>query len=276
MPLIKLVQEAFGYSLTADTSHRVSFWLVGASGTGKSTLLNVLTALAGDSYTTIDLDQIGQNEYQLADVVGKRLVTFTEPSTGAVLNDGAYKRLVSQDVTRARLPYGEPFNFVPICKVWGAMNATPRVVDRSDAVFNRVYIIPMNTIIPDEHRDPYLIDKLKAELPGIFNWALRGLERLRQNGKFTHCGQVERARKEFRAENDTEQAFIEDWFDRDPTGQVKARELYIAYKDWCQHNGYRPKSERSVAKDWQRLGLKKHKNSSVYYIGIRWKPEEER
>lgn len=275
-PLIRVLQEAFGYSLTAETGYRVSFWLVGASGTGKSTLLNVLTALAGDSYTTIDLDFLGMNEYQLADVVGKRVVTFTEPSVGQVLNDGAYKRLVSQDVIRARLAYGDPFNFVPVCKVWGAMNSTPRVTDRSDAVFNRVIIIPMDTVIPDEHRDPYLIDKLLEELPGIFNWSLQGLKRLKQERGFSRSSAVTNARKEFRAENDTEAAFLEDWFDRDPAGQIRARELYTAYKDWCAHNGYRPKSERSVSKDWQRLGLQRHRNNGIWYIGAIWKPENER
>jgi hypothetical protein len=43
--LVNLVQEAVGYSLTSNTDHRVSFWLVGESGTGKSVLMRVSSIL---------------------------------------------------------------------------------------------------------------------------------------------------------------------------------------------------------------------------------------
>ncbi|MEL6527229.1 MAG: phage/plasmid primase, P4 family, partial [Chloroflexota bacterium] len=101
-----LVLEAIGYSLTNNTDFRVSFWLVGASGTGKSVLINVLQELAGNSHTSIDLDQLSNNPYQIADIAGKRLVTFTEPKSNAVLADNHYKRLVSQDTIMARQIFG--------------------------------------------------------------------------------------------------------------------------------------------------------------------------
>ncbi len=98
-------------------------------------LINILQELAGNSHTPIDLDTMTTNPYQIADIAGKRLVTFTEPKANSVLPDNHYKRLVSQDAITARQIYGKPFRFVPICKVWGAMNEFPRVIDRSDAIF---------------------------------------------------------------------------------------------------------------------------------------------
>jgi len=263
-----MIQEAMGYSLTADTSYRVSFWLVGESGAGKSRFLEVLIDLAGNSHTTIDLDEMQRNSYQIADIAGKRIVTFTEPSSNSVLADAHYKRLVSQDVIMARQIHGKPFRFVPVCKLWGAMNDTPRVVDRSDAVFNRVLIIPFNYVVPKEKRDPELGAKMRAELPGIFNWALRGLARLRANGKFTRAKQSEQAREEYKNENDTEGAFVEDWCKRDPNARVSATEFYEAYALWCQRNGVRAKSSVKVSKDWKRLGFQKIKSSQNYYLGV--------
>lgn len=122
---ILVLQEAFGYSLTAHNNFRVSFWIIGPSNAGKSTLLNVLVKLSGSGHLAIDLDSLKSNPYQLANVAGKRLVTFTEPDARSVLADGAYKRLVSSDMISARQIRGEPFNYVPECKVWGAMNDTP-------------------------------------------------------------------------------------------------------------------------------------------------------
>lgn len=262
-----LLQEAVGYSLTNDTSHRVSFWLVGESGTGKSVLINTIAALAGNAHTTIDLDEMSRSGYQLADIAGKRVVTFTEPRSNSVLADNHYKRLVSQDVITARQIFGKPFRFVPKAKVWGAMNETPRVLDRSDAVFNRVIIVPMNNVVPAEKRDPMLFDKLQAELPGIFNWAIRGLIRLRERGKFTQSLQSENARVEYRRENDIESAFVDDWCER--TGHIGAQRLYDAYNAWCKRNGVMPKSSVKVARDWQRLGFtKKRTNYGMVYMGV--------
>jgi len=253
--LLRVVQEAFGYSLTASTRHRVSFWLVGPSGSGKSTLLNVLIDLAGDSHVSIDLNELSNTNYQLADVAGKRVVTFTEPESGSVLADGHYKRLVSNDVIMARQPYGKPFRFRPVCKLWGAMNETPYIIDRSEAVYGRVMIIPMNHVIPVEKWDMQLYDKLKSELAGIFNWSLEGLIRLQKQGQFTLCDQIEAARSEYRQENDNEAAFVSEKLVLDPSGKIGAQELYNAYKTWCELNGMKSKGSRKVRKDWKRLGL---------------------
>lgn len=264
--MIQVLQEAMGYSLTASTDFRISFWLVGESGTGKSVLINVLTALAGNSHASVDLDALANNPYQLADIAGKRLVTFTEPRANGVLADGHYKRLVSQDRIMARQIFGKPFSFVPVCKVWGAMNETPRVIDRSDAVFNRVIIIPMNRLVSPEERDPRLINKLEAELAGIFNWALTGLIRLQRAGKFSHSDQIEQARNDYKLENDNETLFISECATVGDGKWAAAQSLYDNYANWCKRNGMIAKSSVKVARDWKRLGFRQHRTTK----GIIW------
>lgn len=270
-----LVLEAMGYSMTSNTDYRVSFWLQGESGTGKSVLINTLQELAGNSHTAIDLDQMSQNPYQIADVAGKRLVTFTEPRANAVLADNHYKRLVSQDAIMARQIFGKPFRFVPICKVWGAMNDLPRVVDRSDAIFNRVIIIPMNHVIPMESRDPRLVEKLRGELAGIFNLALLGLRRLRNAKRFTKSAQSENARHDYKAENDIESVFISECCTRDLESAINAQVLYDCYSAWCKRNGALSKSSVKVSRDWQRLGFSKsHTMHGNIYRGLKLNASE--
>jgi len=264
-----LLLEAMGYSLTANTDFRVSFWLVGASGTGKSVLINVLQELAGTSHASVDLDELNNTSYQLADVAGKRLVTFTEPKANSVLADNHYKRLVSQDTIMARQIFGKPFRFVPICKLWGAMNELPRVIDRSDAIFNRVMIIPMNRVMPEGKKDLHLTQKLRGELAGIFNMALIGLKRLRRAKAFTQAAQSDNARKEYKAENDIEAAFVAECCVRNPQSQTNAQALYDAYSAWCKRNGSMPKSSVKVARDWERLGFRKtHTKTGNVYRGL--------
>jgi putative DNA primase/helicase len=264
-----LLLEGMGYSLTANTDFRTSFWLVGASGTGKSVLINVIQKLAGTSHAPLDLDELNNTSYQLADIAGKRLVTFTEPKANSVLADNHYKRIVSQDTIMARQIFGKPFRFVPICKLWGAMNEMPRVIDRSDAVFNRVQIIPMNRVMPSEKKDLQLGEKLEAELAGIFNMALIGLKRLRRANGFTKPEQSEQAREEYKAENDIERAFIEACCVRNASAQTNSQALYDAYSAWCRRNGVLAKSHIKVSRDWERLGFKRNRiTRGVVYLGV--------
>lgn len=264
-----LVLEALGYSLTSNTDFRTSFWLLGESGSGKSVLISVLTALAGNSHVAIDLDELNNTTYQMADVAGKRVVTFTEPRANSVLADNHYKRLVSQDYITARQIHGKPFRFRPICKVWGAMNELPRVVDRSDAIFNRVKIIPFNYVVPEHKKDVRLVEKLESELSGIFNLAIVGLKRLRNAKKFEYSQQSEDARQSYKAENDIEAAFIADWCERDDTAVISGQVLYDAYNAWCKRNGAMPKSSIKVARDWERLGFQRKRSNGTWYAGIK-------
>lgn len=271
--LVALVQEMMGYCLTADTSHRVSFWIVGASGTGKSTLVNLMVQMMRSYHKTIDLNQLATNRFLLATIAGKRLVTSVEASAGVRLDDGIYKTLVSDDLLLADVKNRDPIEFIPQCKVVWAMNNLPYVGDRSGAVDSRILIIPMARAIPREQWDLRLDDKLTAELPGIFNFALEGLQRLRSQGAFTRVAQGESMSNEYRRAQDIYAAFLEDesWCILGP-GRTNAGALYSAFCLWCQETGIRNfASKLSIAREWERLGLIRVNSGGRYYDGIQLK-----
>lgn len=273
--LVNLVQEMMGYCLTGDTSHRLSFWLVGASGTGKSTLVNLMVKMAKSYHTTIDLNQLATNRFLLARVAGKRLVTSVEASAGTRLEDGMYKTLVSDDVILADVKNRDPIEFIPQCKVVWAMNNLPYVSDRSGAVDSRVKIIPMLRSIPRQQWDLRLDEKLQAELPGIFNFALEGLQRLRKQGAFSRVEQSEVMGDEYRKMQDIYAAFLEDeqWCQLDD-GKTEPTLLYKAFSAWCDENGIRNfASKISIAREWERLGLQRVHSGKRYYAGVTLLPQ---
>lgn len=268
--LVNLVQEVMGYCLTADTSHRLSFWIVGASGTGKSTLVNLMVQMMRSYHKTIDLNQLATNRFLLATIAGKRLVTSVEASAGVKLEDGVYKTLVSDDMLLADVKNREPIEFIPQCKVVWAMNNLPYVGDRSGAIDSRILIIPMTRAIPRDQWDLKLDEKLIAELPGIFNFALEGLIRLRAQGAFTRVAQSEAMSNEYRRMQDIYAAFLEDesWCILGP-GRTNAGALYSAFCLWCQETGIRNfASKLSIAREWERLGLIRVNSGGRYYDGI--------
>jgi len=255
--LILLLQEALGYSITADTSLKASFWLVGKPDSGKSTLISFIRALLGSLHTTIDLNQLG-NKFMLARIVGKRAVTFTEAKVNSVLPDDVFKNLVGgTDEIFADVKNQPAISFVPKSKLWWAMNEPPRVVDRSGAVYNRLYAIPFNRSIPASERITNLSERLAAERAGVFNWLMEGYHRLRLAGHFTQCEQSETLKEQYRLENDTELSFMVDEIIVDPDGSMPAQLLYDTYRGWCEKNGFKPKNINQAAREWERLGFER-------------------
>jgi putative DNA primase/helicase len=268
-PLIHMFLEALGYSMTADTSLKASFWLVGPPDSGKSTLIKFLSGLMGDMHTAIDLNQIGLNRFLLASTIGKRVITCTEANAGSVLPDAIFKAMVGgTDEIQVDVKNKPAITFIPEFKVWWGMNDMPKIIDRSGAVFRRMFPLPFFFSIPVERRDPLLYQKLMEERSGIFNEAMRALERLRLNGDFTQAEVSIRFREEQRFKNDPEAMFIDECVIMEEKSKIPAAELQIAYAVWRKINGYAPKSTSNAKADFARLGLNYERvTSGRFYVG---------
>ena len=266
---IYLLQEAIAYSMTARTDLKSSFWLVGKPDSGKSTLISVLRGLMGSLHATIDLNQLAANRFMLANIVGKRVVTFTEADATAFIPDALYKAMVGgTDEIFVDVKNKPGISFVPICKFWWAMNGAPRFNDRSGATLNRLRVILFDRSIPPDQRIVGLSDLLMKERAGIFNWAIVGYRRLMEQGGFTSPLRSEKWREQYALENDTERMYANERLDfgTDASFFCFGRPLYEDYKQWALENGYKPKSNQQVAKDWRRLGL----SSAGYQGSTKW------
>ena len=94
-----------------------------------------------------------------------------------------------------------------------------------------------------------------GELPGVLNWALEGLRRLRGNGwRFTRPAACQAALDEHRLESDPARSFLLDHYEMDAgAGPIPSEELYLAYRLWCDRNGHRnPLSNISFGKQIRR------------------------
>lgn len=266
--MCRFMQQAFGYSLTTWTKYETSFWLQGNGANGKSTLIHILSTLTGSASMALNLGMLERDQYQLALLPGIRVVTCTESPVGMMVADSMIKSLVSGDILSVRLPYGKPFQLIPQCKIWWAMNNYPRVADTSEGFWRKVKVIPFRASFNGAGRDEDLREKLENELPGIFNWALEGLHSLIRDG-WAVARSIEEATNTYRLSNDIEQAFVEECCWVGDGYQVGARLLYKTYKDWCWETGHKAKTMTRVAGDWLRLGFEKERVTiGMIYRGI--------
>lgn len=269
--LAEFVQEAVGYSLTADVSHHVTFWCYGEGANGKGVLFHLLEKLAGSAAVPLDVNGLRRERYQLASLPGKRVALCSEANaTDNLVEDSVIKQLVAGDPMEVRPIYRSPFQLYPQAKLWWSMNRLPAVADSSKGFWRRVLVIPFNRSFEEGEVIPDLKEQLDQELPGIFNWAIAGLQRLRQRGSFTIPAQVRRATSQYQEDSNAVLSFVQDECETDQHYLVQSSALYSAYKDWAYENGYKPLSSRNLKRELEALGFySKRLAAGVFYYGLK-------
>lgn len=273
--LIARVQEAIGYSLTTDIRYHVTFWCYGEGANGKGVLFYILEQLAGSSAIPFNVDLLHREQYQLADLAGKRIALCPEADTNSMVEDAIIKALVAGDSLQVRQIRREPFTLRPTVKLWWSMNKLPTVTDTSVGLWRRLMMIPFYADF--EHRDRYkriddLKERLKDELPGIFNWAMNGLARLNSNGAFTPSKLVDELTTNYREEANTIATFVSETCDIDKTYNVGSDTIYKRYREWCADNGYKAYNVRNFKVEMERLKFfYRRTNLARVYDGLRLK-----
>lgn len=265
--LADLYQELFGISLTTETWLETMVWQLGEGENGKSVAMRVLRQLLGPLATPVNFHTLGlPGNYDLAQLAGVRVAFSTEGVRERGVQEDLLKQIVSGEEVLARPIYGQPFAYRSVLKVWWSMNDPPVVKDSSRALWRRLTLIPFRRSFSPAERDTRLGAKLEAELPGILNWALAGLQRLRAHGRLTEVAAVRAAVEDVRREASPIAQWLGDHTVRTPEAHTGASALYGDYCDWCRLRGQRAVSMHSFGVELSRLGVgKKRAESGVFY-----------
>lgn len=206
---IALLQEWFGYLLTCETKAQKALVLYGSGSNGKGVCSSIIEALVGReniSYASLaDLS----NQFVRATLFDKQLVMSSENEIGN-FNTQYFKQIVGGDTCiTASHKNKKPFEFFPYCKIVMSTNNLPDTRDRTDGFYRRLQFIHFSKYFSEEEKDVNLTEKLKTELPGILNWALVGLQRLRENAyRFSPCESSDRLLHEYRVEQNPFLEFV--------------------------------------------------------------------
>ncbi len=243
--LIAYLQRALGSTLVGENRDQKIFICHGQGANGKSTLLEVIRSVFGDDYArqasfetflSKNAAHGGGPRPDLARLAGVRFVSATEAEEGRWLSPVTVKQLTGGDRVTARFLYGSEFEFVPQFNIWLATNHKPVIRQNDLAIWRRIDLIPFEVTIPEDERDPNLIENLRKELPGILAWLLAGCQMWLDRGLQTPK-EVSVATEDYRSENDYVGRFIEECCECGPNFCTHASELLARYKEWAERNG---------------------------------------
>ena len=249
---IPTLQEYLGYCLIPSTKGQKMLMLIGKGGEGKSRIGVVMNTIFGLNMNTTSIQKVETNRFARADLEGKLLMVDDDLDMNALTKTNYVKSIVTaelrMDLERKKEQSYQGLLYVRfLCFGNGVLTA---LHDRSDGFFRRQIILTTKDKPVDRFDDPFLAEKLIAEKEGIFLWMLEGLRRLIAN--HYHFTISQRAKDNITsAVRDANN--ILDFLDSEGYVAFKAdyeastKNLYAAYKRWCEDNAENPLSPKSFA-----------------------------
>jgi putative DNA primase/helicase len=282
---INLLQEWAGYLLLPDTGQQKFLVLEGDGSNGKSVYCAAIAGMLGsENCSHVPLEQFGER-FSKTQTLGKLVNICADVGELDKVAEGYLKSFTSGDVMFFDRKGIAGVECIPTARLMFACNNRPRFSDRSSGIWRRMLIIPWMLEIAVSERVPNM-DKAwwweqQGELPGIFLWALRGLVRLRQQGRFTESLLSKEAVEEYREESNPARAFLKDHCEASSASAIHSSFLYEHYGRWAARNGYRPLSERVFGKEVRRVFPKVERKKGGgrtdrywYYQGINFSVDE--
>jgi putative DNA primase/helicase len=241
---ITLLQEMFGYALSGDTSLQKIMLLVGPTRAGKGVIARVLTHLLGRHNVGAPTLAGLTTNFGLQDLIGKTLAIVSDARLGPKANVQALaERLLSvsgEDSITIDRKYKDPWTGRLEVRFMLLTNELPRFTDASGALAKRFIVLVLSKTFYGKE-DPGLLARLLPELPGIMNWALEGLDRLRARHRFSEPGSAREAIRELEDLSSPMSAFLRDRCVVGRDMHVSVDDLWAAWKAWAedqsQHHG---------------------------------------
>ena len=249
---IPTLQEYLGYCLLPTTKGQKMLILIGKGGEGKSRIGLVMRSIFGDNMNATSIQKVESNRFSRADLENKLLMVDDDMDMSALPKTNYIKSIVTSeckmDMERKGVQSYQSQLYVRfLCFGNGALTA---LHDRSDGFFRRQIVLATKDKPAGRTDDPFLSDKLIAEREGIFLWCLEGLHRLLDNNyRFTIS---DRARENIsvvvrEANNIVDFLASAGYVQFKADGEASTKELYAAYKVWCEDNAENPLSPKSFS-----------------------------
>lgn len=249
--LYERLLQVIGYILSNDIRAKSFFYLEGVGDAGKSRFCDLIASFfpvsSSNKVARIALQDLG-GKFALSNLVNAKL-NISEDLPDAPLSPQTVSRIkmISDgDRLEAEAKYTQAFTFRPLCKLLFASNHPLRLKEYDAAFVNRVVYIPFTHPIPKEEQDPYILEKMRKELPALFNRAFAAYKRLVAN-QYVWAGsdyfKPEIATTNSSISVDKEyvlRQFIESCCILDDNSTTATSELQTAYNLFCSKNSYSP------------------------------------
>lgn len=255
-----LLEECIGYCFYRRNELGKAFILTGDKSNGKSTFLDLIKVMLGDSnISALDLRELG-DRFSTAMLFGK-LANIGDDIGDEFMQGNAvsvFKKIVTGNRVKAEQKGKDPFEFNPYVKLLFSANDMPRMRDKTGAVLRRLVMIPFNASFTkdDADYDPFIKYKLITDdsIEYLIQLGIQGLSRVLANNEFTKSNKVIKTLNEYEEENNPLIAFINE-VGVDAILNQPTTDVYLRYTVFCSQSQLTAMSKMGFCKQVnKRLG----------------------
>ncbi|KAA2396100.1 hypothetical protein F2Y18_15760 [Bacillus cereus] len=248
MERIQLLQEILGYLWIKEIKIQKAFIFLGKGSNGKSVLSKTIRKLVGSQNVSSTSLKNLQDRFGMQDFPGKLVNISGENEFSGDFTTENFKLVTSGDSLTVEKKHKDAFTTTLFVKLIILLNKMMDCRDTSDAFLRRLTIIPFNRKYVElkqgeepkvevAYMDLNLEKDLEAELPGIFNFAMEGLKRLKENDfKMTSSSACNEAVEEYRKNQNPVISYIEDRIQFTDGAKVLRSSIYDDFTSWCKKN----------------------------------------
>ncbi|WP_163627557.1 phage/plasmid primase, P4 family [Lactiplantibacillus plantarum] len=226
------VQEFSGYLLDPNYSAHVFLIIYGVGRNGKSVYLDLMTRLLNPIYVSSASLETLDSTFGLAPLVGMR-ANISNEGAAVKFETKNLKSITGGNPVQIDAKNQQQYSTILKVKLIFATNNLPTTSDMTMGFSRRLNILPFNYQVPKQMQDPDLTQKLATELPGILNWAIEGLKRLRANNyRFTQSDSMLEAKDRYLLFNHPVTMFVKQCLVPDENSKIPLAQLNGMYEHW--------------------------------------------
>jgi putative DNA primase/helicase len=272
---VALLQEWFGYCLTADTRQHKMMLLIGPRRSGKGTVARVQAALVGRENVAGPTTGSLSGPFGLQPLLGKSLAIVSDARFSGPDMQVVVERLLcvsGEDSVTVDRKHTASVTLKLPTRFMFLSNELPRLHDAAQAMSGRFLLLTLTRSYYGRE-DPDLTARLLLELPGILLWALQGWGRLHARGRFLVPESSRDAETLLADLTSPVAAFLREGCETGPESWVRVEDLYEAWKSWCAADGRknvptRQSFGRELATVCPGLKVRRNHGTGRFYVGI--------
>ena len=273
----QLLQEWFGYCLTADTRQQKFLMLIGPKRSGKGTIGRVIKHLIGHkNFVGPTLSSLAER-HGLEPWIDKLVAVIGDSRSPGKEPQLAVERILSitgEDSVSVPRMYKTAVDLRLTTRLMIMSNELLRLGDASGALVGRMLVLKLaNSFFGKE--DLALEDRLALELPGILNWALEGKRRLAERGRFVQPSSGAEVLQATHDANNPVGAFAAEFCELGAGFEERLDTLFAAWGLWCSEENRHPGVRTIFGKDFAaafselKTYRPRHHDQKQTYRGIR-------
>lgn len=272
---IRSLQQWFGYLISGRTDLEKVLAVVGPTRSGKGTIVEMLEQVMGvNSYASFTLRSL-VTEFGLQNTLGKSVMIAPDLRNSLRADEmqtaiELLLRISANDQVRVNRKNMKPLDTKLGVRIVMMSNELPAFMDSSNAMNSRIIMLKMRKSFLGRE-DETLKRRLRTEVQGVFNWALKGLEDLTEAGRFIQPSSAQNYIDTMDEGASPHEQFLTAACDVGPVGDPNFwcyhPELVQMWKSYCDANDMKPGNPnwlpRKLAPVVTRLGGELGKGSHI-------------